>query len=149
MHFSFAGHRTQAKAIERVVLRPARLREADERLRRAARTLERRFSPDDGYRANLLRRNWFQVRDSARLYAVVSFDRGGHIAGGTGWTVALFLARAQEAYIFDQRRQRWLVWRGAEAGWRPILRPPVPYGHWTGGSARGTSAAPAGAKSTI
>jgi len=131
-HFSFPGHRTRAPLNERVMLSPAALRQADGPLRRAARILERRFSPNDGYRTSLLRRNWFQVRDSARLYAVGSLDRRGHVRGGTGWTVALFLARAREAYLFDQRRRRWLAWRGAQAGWRPIARPPAPHGRWTG-----------------
>ena len=138
-HFSFAGHRTRARPSERIILKVTELRRADGPLRRAARILERRFSPNDGYRASLLRRNWFQVRDSMRLYAVGSLDRRGHVRGGTGWTVMLFLARAREAYLFDQRRRRWLAWRGAKAGWCPIARPPAPHGRWTGIGARSLS----------
>jgi len=132
VHFSFSGHRTRARPDERVVLNAAELSEADEPLRRVARTLGRRFSANGGYRASLLRRNWFQVRDSARLYAVSSLDSRGNVRGGTGWTVALFLVRAREAYLFDQRRMHWFAWRGAKAGWRPIARPPAPHGRWTG-----------------
>ncbi|MDE2165426.1 MAG: hypothetical protein KGJ66_03700 [Alphaproteobacteria bacterium] len=132
IHFSFAGHRTRARRGERIVLSAAQLRTADRHLRRVARILGRRFVADDSYRSKLLRRNWFQVRDSARLYAVASFDRRGQVAGGTGWTVALFLGRAREAYLFDQRRRRWLAWRGAASGWQPIARPPMPHGRWTG-----------------
>lgn len=132
MHFSFAGHRTRARRDERIVLSAAQLRTADRHLRRVARILGRRFVADDSYRAKLLRRNWFQVRDSARLYAVAAFDRRGNVAGGTGWTVALLLARAHEAYLFDQRRRCWLTWRGLETGWQPIARPPAPRGRWTG-----------------
>jgi hypothetical protein len=29
-------------------------------------------------------------------------------------------------------RCRWLAWRGAKTGWRPIAQPPAPHGRWTG-----------------
>lgn len=146
LHFSFAGHRTKAPAAERVILSAAQLAAADTPLRAAARTLDRPFRPRTAYARHLLERDWFEVKDAERLYAVASLGDNGQIAGGTAWAVALFLAQqsgaACDAFLFDQAAKRWLHWRGA---WEPIAAPPIPRGRWAGIGARDLSRAGAAA----
>jgi len=144
IHFSFTGHRTAAPRDTRRVLSAAELRAADPHLARAAAALSRPWPPENHYARALLRRDWYQVKDSARLYAVASFRRDGQIAGGTAWTVAMFMGRADldNAFLFDQEAERWLVWRDE---WVPIAQPPVPSGRWTGIGTRALNAAGAAA----
>ncbi len=141
IHFSFRGHRTQAPRALLCVLGAAALRGADPHLRRAARYLQRPWPPASAYALSLLRRDWHQVKDSERLYAVGSFRRDGHIAGGTAWTVAMFLDRHRgtdcDAFFFDQQTRLWLRWSGE---WVPIAKPPTPHGRWTGIGTRRLSA---------
>ncbi len=144
MHFSFAGHRTPAPRAERVILSPAQLREADPYLLAASRALHRAWPPRTHYAAHLLQRDWHQVKDSERVYAVASLGADGQIAGGTAWAVAMFIARhhghACEAFLYDQAGRQWLQWQGA---WHAIAAPPRPRGQWTGIGARDLN--PAGA----
>lgn len=146
MHFSFAGHRTKAPRAERVILSPAQLREADPHLIAASHALHRAWPPRTDYAAQLLQRDWHQVKDSERVYAVASLDADGQIAGGTAWAVAMFIARhagdACEAFLYDQNDQQWLHWQGA---WQAIAAPPQPHGRWTGIGARDLNAAGAAA----
>lgn len=140
IHFSFARHDTDAPADERRILDDAELRAADPHLAGAAKALGRPWPPRAG--RNLLRRDWHQVKDSERVYAVASFRKDGQVEGGTAWAVALFLdrhhGRTCELYLFDQDRAQWLRW---DRGWRPIDRPPVPRGRWTGIGTRNLNAA--------
>ena len=124
------------------------LAEADPHLAAASLALGRPFPPRTAYARHLLQRDWFEVKDSARLYAVASFAADGQIAGSTAWAVAMVIARGGavgdpgEAYLFDQVAQRWLAWQGA---WQPIMVPPLPSGLWTGIGARDLTAAGAAA----
>src|SRR5574343_314486 len=69
-HFSFANHRSLAPSDEVVVLSHEQLVLADEYLLKANETLKRHFPPKNDFATNLLRRNWYQVRDSDAVYAV-------------------------------------------------------------------------------
>jgi hypothetical protein len=133
VHFSFAGHRTRARPDERRVLSAAELAAADPFLARANATLRRRWPPARPYALNLLRRDWYQVRDAGSVYAVAERDRRGRIAGGTAWAVQMFLDRhegaACAAYLFDPREARWFAWQGE---WTPLAAPPQPQGAWAG-----------------
>jgi hypothetical protein len=131
LHWTFRRHRTNAPVEECVCLTPEHLREADPFLLEANKTLKRRIPFDKPYVANLLRRDYYQVRWSHRVYAVSTFVRGGKIKGGTAWAVQMFLDRLPdgELYVFDQATDRWLAWREA---WAEIDQPPLPTGIWAG-----------------
>jgi hypothetical protein len=133
IHFSFAGHRTRAPAGQLVVLSDVELRQADEHLSTANQTLRRTWPPATEYSTNLLRRDWHQVRNAERVYAVARFGSDGKIEGGTAWGVTMFIdlhgGRACEAYLFEPSLQRWLAWNVA---WEPIRMPPPPRGIWAG-----------------
>jgi len=115
------------------VLSDDELRQADERLAIANRTLRRTWPPATDYSANLLRRDWYQVRNAQRVYAVARFGTDRQIEGGTAWGVTMFVdlhnGQPCEAYLFEPSLQRWLTWNSA---WRPIGAPPPPHGIWAG-----------------
>lgn len=116
-----------------VELSPDALRQADEHLALANRKLCRTWPPKSAHSASRLRRNWYQIRNAERVYAVGRMDDAGRIEGGTAWAVTMFIDRhggnACGVYFFDQDAERWVEWRGE---WVPIDEPPVPHGVWAG-----------------
>jgi hypothetical protein len=140
VHWSFAKHaaKSEAPVNEVVVLPQEMLNQADPYCERAAKTLGRYFPSHKPWIANLLRRNWYQVRDAERVYAVATIDNKGIVSGGTAWAVQMFIDRFDggpcEAYVFDQKDECWYVWVGkAKLGWNHLPEgPPVPHGVWAG-----------------
>lgn len=146
-HFCFDGHRTGVPESERVYLKADQLAEADPYLERANQTLGRRFPTSSSYTNNLLRRNYFQQRDSGSMYAVVEgFDAQNRPLGGTAWALQMFIDRhegeACAAYVFDQSSDRWMTW--TDQGWTPITAPPKPTGVWAGIGTRAKGLKPNG-----
>jgi hypothetical protein len=132
IHWTFRGHRSQAPASEVVELNDAQLAEANPYCERANLTLGRSFPPKSNFAANLLRRNWFQVRDAQACYAV-STIKDGVVQGGTSWATQMFIDGYEGApcpcYVFCQEDGRWHVWDGS---WQPIFSPPKPSGVFAG-----------------
>lgn len=148
IHWSFSGHRSQAPEQELVRLTAEQLSLADEALARANRTLNRRWPTKTDTTNNLLRRNWYQIRDTSAVYAVaeLSWDKG--VSGGTAWAVQMYLDRFAHdgediskchAYVLDTNTLKWFTWNGER--WEQMLsRPPMPTGIWTGIGTRELSA---------
>lgn len=129
VHFSFAGHKSNAPTIEITELSQNMLDEADPFIEKANKTLNRRIGSLSCFVRNLLRRNWYQVRHAERVYAV-STIKDGLVHGGTAWAVQMYIdAGGTEAYVFDQDQECWLVWSGK--GWIDVV-PPEPNGVWAG-----------------
>ena len=132
VHFSFQEHRTAVPEQEVVVLPEDLLKAADEPCKRASVGIKRWFPPKSLFVKNLLRRNWYQVKDSERVYAIANIT-DGNVSGGTAWATQMFIDRfdggACEAYVFDQEADGWFKWNGR---WDAIGEPPVPFGVWTG-----------------
>lgn len=148
IHWSFAGHRTQAPTEEVVRLTQEQLNLADDALTRANRTLKRRWPTRTDVTNNLLRRNWYQIKDAGSLYAISEMGLNGEIAGGTAWAVQMYLDRFIHdgepmencrAYVLDKNTLHWYKWTGAK--WELIIsRPPKPTGIWAGVGSREISA---------
>lgn len=133
-HFGFRGHGSRAPKAEQVVLTMEQLLEADPALIRANATLKRTFPSGSDYTNNLLRRNYWQIRDTQSVYAVAGIDAKGGIIGGTAWAIQMFIDRYDgktcPVYVFDQERDQWFTWTGS---WTPLDGdPPEPEGVWTG-----------------
>ncbi len=133
VHWSFKGHKSSAPATEIVILTPELLDEADEPCKRASKTLKRWFPPKSLFVKNLLRRNWFQVKDAERVYAVAAIEKG-IVTGGTAWATQMFIDRHDgatcECYVFDQEIAKWFQW--VDSQWTEIESPPSPHGVWAG-----------------
>lgn len=132
IHWSYAGHRTQAPASEVVILTPEMLAAADPFLIKANETLKRRVPFDKPWIANLLRRNLYQIMDAEAVYAVSTINKG-QVAGGTAWATQMFVDRFHQqpcpCYVFDQQKGTWNAWEGH---WQEIQAPPPPTGVYAG-----------------
>lgn len=137
IHWSFDGHRTEAPAEEVVRLTAAQLEEADVALAKVAKRVGRNSTPRSLFVRNLLRRNWYQVKDAERVYAVATIDDNGYVSGGTAWAVGMFIDRfdgaACEVYVYDMKISQWVTWDGFH--WI-VIDPPKPHGVYAGVGSR-------------
>lgn len=136
-HFSFLDHHAAESNKEGIYrLSPLQLKEADPFLLKANKTLKRRFPTSHVYIDNLLRRNYWQIRTTERVYAVASFgaDTNKIVVGGTAWAVQMAIDKGvSEIYLFDQiQRNCWFMWY--ENGFEYIheAEVPFPHGRYTG-----------------
>ena len=148
IHWSFQGHRTQAPEQEVVRLTEEQLKRADEALKRANRTLKRSWPSKHDITNNLLRRNYYQIKDTQALYAVsdLSWDKG--VSGGTAWATQMYMDRFLidgepmencQLYLLNKATLRWYSWYDGK--WDLMIsRPPRPKGLWTGIGSRDISA---------
>lgn len=135
IHWSFQGHSSRAPSKEIVQLTQEQLNEADPLLEKTAKRIKR-YTGYNLYIKNLLRRNYYQIRDTNSLYAVGKFKDNG-IDGGTAWAIGMFLELCEDGlqkdqtklYFFEQNIQKWFGW---DNGWKEIQIPIRPSGIWTG-----------------
>ena len=149
IHYSFNRHKISPHF--RVVLTDEELKKADEFLVEANKVLKRSLGKND-YIKNLLRRNYYQIKQSDSLYAIAeSFNGDVKKLGGTAWAVVMFLRQGTgPAYIFSQSDEKWF--RGDRGGqentfkWTEINKPKKPSGKYT---AIGTRKLKSSGRSTI
>lgn len=138
VHWSFQGHRTDAPPADVVQLSQSQLEEADRFIERANRAVKRNWPSRHISTNNLLRRNWYQVKDTGAVYAVGNMVRG-EIQGGTAWAIQMYMDRfihdgepmsSCNLFFYEQSMNVWWQWRGQ---WEiRVSQPPVPQGVWTG-----------------
>ncbi len=140
-HFSYEEHKkysTHAVGI-RVILSENQLYDGDSALKEAKKVNRRNF-PCRAHNTNcLLRRNYWQVRESGSCYAVSKIE-DGFVAGGTNWATTMFVNRWMEnnpfdecpCYVYDILTNKWHQWIFDR--WEPIeaYEVPTPSGVWTG-----------------
>ena len=104
--FSFAAHGKRNTA--RIVLNDEQLKQADEFLHKANKTLKRHFPTSKSFVNNLLRRNWYQVKDTNGVFAVGRLSASRRtVEGGTGWAVQMAVDSKKPVYVFDTVRSSW------------------------------------------
>lgn len=133
IHFSYSGANFKSKREHTYILSNTELSVADNFLEEANLTLQRKF-PTGSYHVNsLLRRNYYQIRDSERLYAVTRV-RQSTCEGGTAWAVQMFIDKHEtnscECYVFCTDKLSWYKWDGFLFSLIDV--PPKPHGVWTG-----------------
>lgn len=134
IHFSFKGHKTKAPIKTVFKLSDDMLSEANAPLRLANEKLQRALVKGKPWIYNLLRRNWFQIKDAESLYAVgqlnnkaiirdlsefllgpgIFFDKEQDllgVQGGTSWAIQMFYDRNINGniYFYDQINNRILL----------------------------------------
>lgn len=109
--FSFQGHRTNPAW--RVELSQSMLDKADPYLVQANRVLGRRFPTANMFVNNLLRRNYYQVKDSDKVYAVATRTQDQKfVNGGTAWAVQMAIYLGKAVYLYDMNYRLWYAWSG-------------------------------------
>lgn len=139
-HQSFIGHQHEANEGLYSILYEPQLQAADPFLKQANKTLDRNFPPRNLYTLNLLRRNYYQIKDVERVYAIAPIDKEGHVMGGTAWAVQMAIDRGvPEIYVFDLSRHVWTYYHDDfGSGWQDnskivgALSPPKPHGRYAG-----------------
>jgi hypothetical protein len=143
LHWSFDSHKAYAPENEIVRLSNDLLIQADPYLKRANKTLKRSFPSSNPSTNNLLRRNWYQVKDTNTLYAVTELKlEAGKLMpqGGTAWAIQMYIDRFlidnepiknANLWVFEKKLKKWFKWN--EGVWAiQISKPPCPSGLWTG-----------------
>lgn len=138
VHWSFQGHRSSAPSDDVVQLNQQQLEEADRFIERANRNVRRNWPSKSLFTNNLLRRNWYQVKDTGAVYAVGKM-KGREVEGGTAWAIQMYMDRfihdgeplsQCNLFFYDQNMNVWWQWRGS---WEiRVSQPPAPVGVWTG-----------------
>jgi hypothetical protein len=137
-HYSFLNHHSPCDKDMMVELNAMALGFANEHLIRANRTMKRTFPTRSEYVNNLLRRNYFQVKDSDRIYASTWFDEHMMPQGGTAWAIVMGLNLGlKEVYNFDWSRGKWFTHdrvSSPKSVWVEIKLKdiPRPFGHYAG-----------------
>lgn len=87
-------------------LRKNELLLADQYLNRVNEILKRRFPAENEYVNNLLRRNYYQVKNADMVVAVGTINND-RVEGGTGWAVHMAPLLNKRAFVFDQIKNEW------------------------------------------
>lgn len=99
-HHSFKDHKILGKGI-RVEHTDEELYKANKYLYEANKILGRRFPASSNFVNNLLRRNYYQVKDSDSIIAIASLENETKVKGGTGWAVAMAVFMDKDVFVFD------------------------------------------------
>lgn len=62
------------------------------------------------YVKNLLARNWYQIKNSEAIFAIIAKFLGTQkkiVSGGTGWAVQMAIDNKKPVYVFDQIDNMW------------------------------------------
>lgn len=134
LHFSFEGHNIKCKNGQIVSLPYNHLIIADPWLKKAKQYLGRNFPSKSKYVNNLLRRNFYQIKETDAVYAIGTFDRNMVLNGGTSWAIQMSIIINPDCprYIFDQDKKKWFLYK-SNLDFKQIFKPPTPNsGVWTG-----------------
>jgi len=108
-HTFEGGHLKNANRVEHTA---KELAQADVHLKKANQTLGRRFPAASPKVNNLLRRNYFQVKDSESVVAV-GWIKNGQVEGGTAWATQMGVDMDKRVFVFDQHTNQWFRWEDA------------------------------------
>lgn len=134
IHFTFDGHKSLCSPDQIVKLDNKDLNIANPWLLKAKTVLKRNYPSKSKFVNNLLRRNYYQVKETDAVYAVGTFNPiSGQVDGGTAWATTMFcLIHDKPFYFFHQDKNKW--YEKHINGWQKEIRiPPKPVaGVWTG-----------------
>lgn len=142
VHYTFEG-KGGYKGEHARVLTQEQLAEAKEAVKEAGLSLGRNV-PRDPVVKNLINRNYYQVKDAERVYAVTRWnlakddDHGstveGELGGGTGWAVQMAIQRrCPEIYLYALERAQWYAWsQDSGCNWKRVESVPRPHGRYAG-----------------
>lgn len=142
---SFKGHGKGSRpALEtRNELTEKQLEAADEFVEKAAMRMGEKYDPiikttgkqasDDAFRINLLRRNYYQIKDADAVIAITQLADKSRLktVGGTRYAVQMGIDKGVPVYVFDQVKKSWFKWDGevfVKSGLPPVYKSPATVG---------------------
>lgn len=126
IHWSFSSHNPKQQKEYVVKLPREQLIIADDLLIETNKYLKRSFPSSSEHVNNLLRRNYFQIKDATSVYAI-SEIKNDMVQGGTAWACGMFMAlhsfQPCPVYVFSQPHDKWFTWSN---DWMEINDVPTP-----------------------
>ena len=121
-HYYAEGEKTPSGNI---ALNKEQLSEADNHLIEANKRLNRKFPASSNYVNNLLRRNWYQVKNSDAVFAIGKLNDSTKsiVDGGTGWAVQMAIDNNKPVYLFNQLENKWMMWDSSSNRWLDTQTP--------------------------
>lgn len=56
---------------------------------------------------SLLARNWYQVKNADKIFAISYLKNSSEVEGGTGWAVQMAIDCKKPIYVYDQNTSKW------------------------------------------
>ncbi len=135
VNFTFDGHTLQRHRGVRV-LNHEELQNGDVSLEYVSRLMHRRYTDAPTIR-KILQTIWYQVNNGQEIYVIGSILEDGTVRGGTGWGAEFAKLCNKPLHVFDQDKERWFTWAGAEWMPRPNAdQPVITHPHFTGTGTR-------------
>lgn len=104
-HYFIEGYKTP-KGNASVVISDKLKGIIDDDLKRANKTLKRKYPTSSAYVNSLLRRNWFQVNKSEAIFAISKIE-DGLVSGGTGWASQMAIDKGMPVFVYCQKSKLW------------------------------------------
>src|SRR5437868_12761694 len=132
VNFTFDGHKIARHRGVRV-LNHEELQSGDVSLEYVSRLMNRRYSDAPTIR-KVLQTIWYQVNNGQEIYVVGTVLEDGTVRGGTGWGAEFAKLCNKPLHVFDQEKDRWFCWSGAQ--WDACGVPEITHPHFTGTGTR-------------
>lgn len=134
INYSFSGHNSLVPKNTIRILSEKELVLGEEIVKVAAKYLRRNWSEYVGNTRKLILRNFWQIKNTDRVYAIAKIKKDGRVSGGTGWAVTMaILLGVPDIYVYSEGS--WYRWFGLnepdKGHWGKIV-PPKPEGTYTG-----------------
>jgi hypothetical protein len=150
---AYGSENHATKSHNHVALTQVELNQADEFLMRANRSFgirgakyKRHFPTHQVYIDNLLRRNWFQVKNSDQIAAIGRIDFDARIVeGGTGWAVQMAIDAKKPVFVFDYRKDVWYMFEYTKDAFVEV-ETPILQRNFAGIGTRGENMTPNGTR---
>ena len=135
VNFTFEGHQ-QVRQRGLRALNHEELQAGDVSLEYVSRLMNRRYAEANTIR-KVLQTLWYQVNSGQEIYVIGTVLPDHTVRGGTGWGAEFAKLCNKPLHVFDQDKDRWFKWTGAE--WQPLhadAGPVITHQHFTGTGTR-------------
>ena len=148
IHYSFKGGtyfgHDKAEGLAIRQLKESQLEQANKHVLKANETLGRKIADIKKTAYNLIRRNWYQVKDADAVYAIGDIVRttseagkntfliNRSVKGGTGWGVQMALDKGKSVNVYDIRSKSWHKYDYSANRFVKVDKPPAPPKKWAG-----------------
>src|SRR6185369_3329351 len=112
VNFTFDGHRIERHRGVRV-LNHEELLTGDVSLAYVSRLMHRHYTEGPTLR-KILQTLWYQVNNGQEIYVVGAIQDDLTVRGGTGWGAEFAKLCNKPLYVFDQVKDAWMRWAGAQ-----------------------------------